>query len=277
MKGVKRKQKYTVLVVPEGTGTTKTFDLTGDYWWRIGSMTIIILGTLFASFGIQYYEQLQVIKYYEEQISHKEKELLSLVEGNEVLAMSIGQLESALERTKGELRQFRPQRIVENAPIASAPIPVVAPEPIEPIEQDGRGGTDEEDLLAYIPSFTPCEGQITSPFGSRTNPFTKKSTQMHNGIDVANSMGTPIYAAASGVVEVARYLNGYGYAIYIDHGNGIQTRYAHNSKLLVKEGQEVKKGDEIAKMGSTGNSTGSHLHFEILEKGNQVNPEHLFK
>lgn len=128
----------------------------------------------------------------------------------------------------------------------------------------------------YIPTFKPCEGVITSPFGARKDPFSQGSTQMHKGIDVANSIGTSIHAAAKGVVIESGYLNGYGYVIYIDHGNGIETRYAHNSKLYVKEGDLVEKGEKIAGMGSTGNSTGSHLHFEIRENDVPINPKHLF-
>lgn len=273
MSRLKQRKSYTVLVVPKGTGTTKTFDLMWDYKQLVG-IGFMIISVMLAAIGLNFYKQNLVVRQYEQRLSQKEQQLRMLVTGKEELEQSIGELEMALEQTKTELRLLRPQKIVENAPIASAPIPV--PEP-EPEQVKGEGGADEDAMLEYIPTFKPCEGEITSPFGNRTNPFTQNANQMHKGIDVANSMGTPIYAAASGIVEVARYLNGYGYAIYIDHGNGIKTRYGHNAKLLVKEGQEVKKGDLIAKMGSTGNSTGPHLHFEILEDGKQVNPEQLFE
>ena len=96
----------------------------------------------------------------------------------------------------------------------------------------------------------------------------------HNGVDIANKVGTPIYAAESGVVEIARggYNGGYGNTIVINHGGGKKTRYGHASKLFVKVGDEVEKGENIAAMGSTGRSTGSHLHFEVLINGVRYNP-----
>lgn len=96
----------------------------------------------------------------------------------------------------------------------------------------------------------------------------------HNGVDIANKVGTPIYAADDGVVEIARggYNGGYGNTIVINHGGGKKTRYGHASKLFVKVGDEVEKGENIAAMGSTGRSTGPHLHFEVLINGARYNP-----
>ncbi|MBP3371771.1 MAG: M23 family metallopeptidase [Clostridia bacterium] len=112
---------------------------------------------------------------------------------------------------------------------------------------------------------TPCTGTLTSPFGPRWGRF-------HYGIDIANPIGTPIRAAMAGTVTVSRYMGDYGNVVYIDHGNGYSTRYAHNSQLLVEVGQTVAQGEVIALMGSTGFSTGSHCHFEIRINGTAVNP-----
>lgn len=101
----------------------------------------------------------------------------------------------------------------------------------------------------------------------------------HNGVDIANKIGTPIYAADSGVVEISQggYNGGYGNTILINHGGGKKTRYGHASKLLVKKGEEVEKGQLIALMGSTGRSTGSHLHFEVVITGSRYNPLNYIK
>lgn len=117
----------------------------------------------------------------------------------------------------------------------------------------------------------PVEGRVTSGFGMRVHPIFKVR-KMHTGIDISAPTGTPIRAADSGVVVEAGYIRGYGYTVIIDHGGGVATLYAHCSALLVAEGQEVQRGQTIARVGSTGYSTGPHLHFEIRINGEPVNP-----
>ena len=132
----------------------------------------------------------------------------------------------------------------------------------------------EEKLKKYLdtmPTLWPASGRKNDSFGYRTDPFTGKKT-FHEGLDISTSSGTPIKASASGVVEFAGKKGGYGNCVIINHGNGIKTLYAHASKLLVEAGQQVQKGDEIAKVGSTGRSTGPHLHFEVLLGGTPVDP-----
>lgn len=111
----------------------------------------------------------------------------------------------------------------------------------------------------------PLSGQITSYYGYRWSSF-------HTGIDINGVTGQPMVAAQTGVVASAGWAGNYGYSIIIDHGNGVATRYAHSSKLLVKVGDNVDKGQTIALVGSTGRSTGAHLHFEVLINGSHVNP-----
>jgi murein DD-endopeptidase MepM/ murein hydrolase activator NlpD len=112
----------------------------------------------------------------------------------------------------------------------------------------------------------PIEGTITSRFGTR-------SRGLHTGLDIATSLGTPIKAAAGGVVTYAGYKGSYGYLVVISHGNGIETYYAHCSKLYVNAGDSVSQGSVIAAVGSTGNSTGPHLHLEIRVNGVAKNPQ----
>lgn len=123
-----------------------------------------------------------------------------------------------------------------------------------------------------LPSVAPItEGWYSSNFGWRIDPFTGKNA-MHEGVDYMVQEGTPIYASAGGVVVYADYHPQYGNMVEIDHGNDIVTRYAHASKLLVKVGQMVRRRQEIALSGSTGRSTGPHLHFEVRYKGLAQNP-----
>ncbi|GAC1632584.1 MAG: M23 family metallopeptidase [Nevskia sp.] len=123
------------------------------------------------------------------------------------------------------------------------------------------------------PSGWPVDGgYITSGYGYRTDPFTGLHTN-HPGIDFAAAEGSEVLAVASGIVTEAGERNGYGELVEINHGNGYVTRYGHNSRLLVKVGDRVIKGQRISLMGSTGRSTGPHVHFELVLNGNTVNPE----
>lgn len=129
---------------------------------------------------------------------------------------------------------------------------------------------------ASVPSIKPVNGIVTSPFGYRRNP-TGGGYEPHTGIDLAVPSGTPVKATADGVVcETGDQKGGYGYYVLIDHGYGIKTRYAHNSKILVTKGQKVKRGDIITKSGNTGRSTGPHLHYEVIVNGKVQNPAGFF-
>lgn len=125
--------------------------------------------------------------------------------------------------------------------------------------------------LASTPSIWPTGGDVTSRFGWRNSPW-GGGGDYHPGIDIANSVGTPIVATADGEVVQSEWYGGYGNMVQIDHGNGIATIYGHNSKLLVHVGQTVKKGQVIAYLGNTGASTGPHCHYEIRVNGTAVNP-----
>jgi murein DD-endopeptidase MepM/ murein hydrolase activator NlpD len=126
--------------------------------------------------------------------------------------------------------------------------------------------------MLSIPAYMPAKNfSFTSGFGYRYDPFTGGGA-MHAGIDMAGAYGSPIYAAASGVVLRAGWANGYGNLVEIDHGRGMITRYGHLASIDAKPGQKINQGDVIGGMGSTGRSTGTHLHFEVRVDGQAVNP-----
>ena len=146
---------------------------------------------------------------------------------------------------------------------AAGSIPAPGSFPFDPSLVGGSGAAD-----SHIPSIWPTTGEVTSPYGLRWG-----GTDFHPGMDIANDMGTPIVATADGVVEYAGWNSGgYGNMVDINHGNGIMTRYGHASQVVVSTGQHVKRGQLIAYMGSTGFSTGPHVHYEVHINGNRVNP-----
>jgi murein DD-endopeptidase MepM/ murein hydrolase activator NlpD len=130
--------------------------------------------------------------------------------------------------------------------------------------------------LEYLPTGLPVGGpvSISSHFGGRPDPFTHSAAR-HEGVDFSAPSGTPILAAASGVVVRVAHDTDYGRMVEIDHGNGYMTRYAHASAIYVKEGDRVTRGMRIGAVGSTGRSTGPHLHFEVYKSGTLLNPERL--
>ncbi len=123
-----------------------------------------------------------------------------------------------------------------------------------------------------VPSREPIESYITSNFGHRADPF-RGGRAFHKGIDFKANVGDPVMAVADGVVSFSGVRSGYGNTIEIDHGNGYVTRYAHNSRLSLKVGGLVRAGEEVAKAGSSGRSTGAHVHFEVWQNGQAVNPK----
>lgn len=139
-------------------------------------------------------------------------------------------------------------------------------------QQDLRNHLNDQILISRAtPKGWPTRGWLSSYFGKRRSPFSGR-TVMHEGIDFAANIGTPVVSTADGVVSRVDYSPTYGRYVTIDHGYGYQTFYAHNSKILVKTGQRVKRGDDIAQVGNTGKSTGPHLHYEIHLNGVPINP-----
>ncbi len=125
---------------------------------------------------------------------------------------------------------------------------------------------DRHNAARATPAIWPAQGRITSSYGYRVHPL-RLSTEYHSGIDIANEAGTPIRAAADGVVRHAGWAQGYGMCAVVDHGFGYSTLYGHMSEIVATEGTPVKRGQLVGRMGSTGTSTGNHLHYEVWTGG----------
>jgi len=129
----------------------------------------------------------------------------------------------------------------------------------------------QKDLYLATPKGYPVEGRISSPYGTRDSPFSGKAA-FHSGVDISATPGTPVRATADGVVSYSGWTRDSGYLVVIEHGCGFSTAYAHNKSNAVKTGQKVRRGEVVGSVGSTGKSTGPHVHYEIWEKGKRVNP-----
>ncbi len=138
-------------------------------------------------------------------------------------------------------------------------------------ERERLAARQRADALSAVPRGWPARGIITSDYGYRIHPIFGYG-RFHSGLDIADNYGTPIKATAAGRVTYSGWMQGYGYAVIIDHGQGLQTLYGHCSRLNVSVGQNVTKGQFIAEMGSTGNSTGPHVHYEVIKNGSCISP-----
>ena len=133
--------------------------------------------------------------------------------------------------------------------------------------------TDWTTQAAHTPSIWPVQGPITSPYGARTDPFNEGTGEFHTGVDIGVPSGTPVHATVAGTVLFAGWNNIYGNQVIVSAGGGLDTMYGHNEQLLVHAGQQVNKGEVVALSGSTGWSTGPHVHYEVDQNGQPVSPD----
>lgn len=200
---------------------------------------------------------------------HQIRRLAGMEEAQSVMAMGGGTLElqKALEVGEEAEHDQLVDRLYQDLQQLEREIALRA----ESLEAVTTYLNQQKDRLAATPSIWPTTGYVSSRFGSRISPFTGRP-QQHTGIDVAAPLGTPILAAADGVVTFSGNLAGYGHAIVITHGFGFKTFYGHNQKNNVKKGDRVHRGQVIGLVGSSGYSTGSHVHYEVLVNGSPVDP-----
>ena len=214
-------------------------------------------------------------KYYEIAVNNETVELLNTIEEAEELVTQIKE-ENEEEPDLSIIERFT-QNVEE---VTTSNIEVAKAEVQTKITQDLEKQKEEE-IINSLPEVNgiklavqPVSGTITSRYGVSS----KIRSSTHTGLDISAKTGTPIQAVSDGTVTFASKNGAYGNLVKIDHGNGVETWYAHTSKMYVTPGQEVKAGDVIALVGSTGNSTGPHLHLEIRINGEHVNPqEYLYK
>ena len=295
-----------IILVSNRLAKTRTISL-GP--WQIALSLMLLSGLMLgAAFTFQY----ALVRFAPEGLSDEIRTLLSKVQSDEqqkqqfylrssldAMAVRVGQMQAQLQRLDAlgarltKLTGMKPEEFQFSQPPAQGGPLVTLPEKemsenglSQQLDRLSRVVSDRSDkLLALetlllqnqlsrklLPSIPPVHtGFYSSNFGWRIDPFTGANA-MHEGVDFVADAGTPIYASAGGVVDYAGLHPQYGNMVEIDHGNDIVTRYAHASKLFVKVGQVVRRGEKIAEVGSTGRSTGNHLHFEVRYKGIAQNP-----
>lgn len=188
----------------------------------------------------------------------------------EMVGLEVVETESRLERTDNltASRGGGPEEIRDNLQNIEQEIQLTTSD-LNQLKEDVQSRLE---YLEAVPSRWPVTGgRVSSSFGYRNSPF-GGGREFHNGIDIAARTGTPVKAAGSGRVVFSGWRSGYGNTIIIDHGYGLRSLYAHNSSLLVSSGSRVEAGETIARVGSTGRSTGPHLHFTVKKDGTPVNP-----
>lgn len=196
---------------------------------------------------------------------------------------------AALEKSEkmiGDLQAYLQARGVNVKPVSAEPPkgrpnpaaggPVTAAPLARPVPYTGSFARDASNLLEAlqsVPLGLPHDGAISSRFGPRPNPFTGKGQEFHGGLDFKGRTGQPIQVTASGKVSFAGTQRGYGQVVTVDHAHGYSTVYAHLSRIDVKKGQRIQAGDVVGLLGSTGRSTGPHLHYEVQLRGERIDPE----
>lgn len=219
------------------------------------------------------YNLIQDIRVRQEQIQAKMNELSLQKQELEKLAAEATKAQQAIEMKRAEQQAVMDSAKAQRDAAEQMEQDLIASsERIRQQIQAHQGGGMEPQVIGSGILGYPCSGPITSPFGYRIHPIFG-TTIYHSGIDIGADEGTPVHAADSGVVIYSGSgLTGYGNVVIIDHGNGLSTLYAHNSALLVSEGESVSKGQVVAYSGMTGYATGPHVHFEVRVNGSPTDP-----
>lgn len=294
-----------IILVSDRLATARTITLTARHLTLAAAgllLAVLALSSLFSYMTVRHAAELRLPFLQSLLMSVREQETRNtqefLRENLNAMAVRLGQMQAQLMRLDtlgerlGQLAGIKPpeakphDKAGQGGPFVAPSRPLTAEDLQGQLDQLSRQLESKSDYLGLIeselmdervkrnrlPTALPVEAQWNaSGFGWRIDPFTGEQA-MHEGIDFIAETGTPIVAAAAGIVVTSEFHPQYGNVIEIDHGNDLVTRYAHASKLLVRHGAIVKRGQKIAEVGSTGRSTGPHLHFEVRYKGVAQNP-----
>lgn len=286
----KKKNKFTIMIVPHSEETPLAFKLPISVIQLLGVilLAMVMLGISFATRYVEMTKSLDELNALRQENLIKSGQIELLAKETQMLLEKFEEIKELEEK----LRELTDDEVVnetmdnldnnifatnrgvtslERANRSLNHINIQLPHKTENMTELLLDIEEKNRRMLATPSGWPTRGRITSPFGYRRNPINGRMHH-HTGIDIANSTGTPIYATANGKVSVASYRGGYGNLIIIEHGYGYSTYYAHLSRISVRPFQQVSRGQLIGYMGSTGQSTGPHLHYEVRVRGTPVNP-----
>ncbi len=271
------------MVVPHGGGRNRTWFVHGFalVFLLVASAAMLLLAGLMVSDYWKNIIKLSQLVAYERRDQEESYKL-------KVMEKGIGELNSKFDEVSGQydvlvdahrLEEVRPPEALLPGDESGAEASLDGVERRvarlgKNLDRVRRRFEQDPGALAAIPSISPCKGWLYRDFGSTVSPFTGR-VELHRGLDLAAPRGTPIVAAAAGVVTASGLEEHYGLTVELDHGNGYVTRYAHNMRNAVRPGMRVKRGQIIAYVGSTGRSSCTHVHFEVIKNGVPLNPRYF--
>jgi murein DD-endopeptidase MepM/ murein hydrolase activator NlpD len=274
----KNNQLFTFLIAPTPTSKLRQYSIHRNILYVGGAFlaTVLIL-TIYGAIRLAQTEALSLRN------ASLRSENIKLKEDNDAYQNSYSKLKEQISYIGDMSKELARQARIDHTPEVDQKIGIGGPETVasldksaDHLEREMRHITDRlrSDLLrlSSIPAGVPVNGYISDGFGLRHNPFSGEGRETHEGMDIAVDFGTPVAATADGLVIHAGPYSGYGNLVILYHSNGITTRYGHLSRITVESGQRIKRGDQIGHAGSTGRSTGVHVHYEIRENDQPVDP-----
>lgn len=274
----KDKRLYTFLIAPTRTSKVRQFSIAHKSLYTAGGITLVIFGlAIYGAVRLTGHEALN-FKYLSAKAENQR-----LKQTNEAYQSSYAKLKGQISYIEDVSRELAHQAKMERPTDMDDRVGIGGPETVaglektaDHLEREVRRLNDRlrSDLLrvASIPAGLPVSGYVTDGFGMRRNPFNGEGREVHEGLDIAVDFGTPVSATADGLVIYAAPHAGYGNLVIVYHSNGVTTRYGHLSRITVEVGQRLKRGEQVGHAGSTGRSTGTHVHYEIRENDQPVDP-----
>lgn len=269
---------YTVLISPSRTSKVRQLSIHRNIVrGGVGIFAVALLVTTYGVARLGQHEALN-LKYLSVKAENE-----SLKQTNDAYQNSYSKLKGQISYIEDMSKELARSAKMQHSPEIDELVGIGGPETVvaldkaaNSLEREVRhiGDRLHSDVLrlASIPRGLPVNGYITDGFGMRRNPFNGEGREVHEGLDIAVDFGTPVAATADGLVIYAAPHAGYGNLVIIYHSNGITSRYGHLSRIAVEAGQRVKRGDQVGNVGSTGRSTGPHVHYEIRENDQSVDP-----